>query len=136
MLSGGDNQEYRTIMKRSNSKIIARKRRARRARRKVLGTSDRPRLAVSRSLKNVYVQLIDDVAGATLLGISSSHPDIRVMKKDDGGKTAVSKTVGKLVAEKAKDKGISKVVFDRSGFLYHGRVKAVADGAREGGLEF
>lgn len=123
-------------MKQKNMKIIARKKRAYRGRRKVLGTSDRPRLAVSRSLKNVYVQLIDDVAGATLLGISSSHPDIRGQKQKGGGKTEISKTVGKLVAEKAKEKGISKVVFDRSGFLYHGRVKAVADGAREGGLEF
>ena len=123
-------------MGQSDKKVIARKRRARRVRRKVFGTSDRPRFAVSRSLKNVYVQLIDDVAGTTLLGVSSCHPDIRGMKVEDGGKIAVSKTVGKLVAEKAKEKGISKVVFDRSGFLYHGRVKAVADGAREGGLEF
>ena len=116
-------------------KTTQRQRRAVRVRKKVSGTIERPRLSVFRSLNNVYVQLIDDLKGVTLLGLSSSGPEIKKMKVS-GAKTDVSKTVGKLIAEKAKKKGIKKVVFDRSGYLYHGRVKAVAEGAREGGLEF
>lgn len=116
-------------------KLSAREQRARRIRNKVTGTPERPRLAVSRSLKNVYVQIIDDVQGVTILGLSSNGPEIRAMELGDG-KIGVSKAVGKLVAEKAKAQGITRVVFDRSGFLYHGRVKAIAEGAREGGLEF
>jgi large subunit ribosomal protein L18 len=92
-------------------------------------------MSVSRSLKNMYVQLIDDVKGDTLLGISSLAPQFREVTVE-GGKVGAAKTLGKLVAEKAKEKGITKVVFDRSGHLYHGRIKAVAEGAREGGLEF
>jgi len=116
-------------------KLTAREKRAQRMRNKISGTPDRPRLTVTRSLKNVYVQIIDDVQGVTILGLSSNGPDIRGMEKSDG-KIGVSKAVGKLVAEKAKAQGITKVVFDRAGYLYHGRVKAIADGAREGGLEF
>ena len=116
-------------------KTTQRQRRAVRVRKKVFGTIERPRLTVFRSLNNVYVQLIDDLKGVTILGLSSSGPEIKKMKVS-GAKTDVSKTVGKLIAEKAKKKGIKKVVFDRSGYLYHGRVKAVAEGAREGGLEF
>ena len=116
-------------------KLIPRKRRAKRVRKKIYGTIERPRLSVFRSLNNVNVQLIDDVKGVTLLGLSSSGSEIEKMKIK-GTKTDISKAVGKLVAEKAKKKGIVKVIFDRSGYLYHGRVKAVAEGAREGGLEF
>jgi large subunit ribosomal protein L18 len=116
-------------------KLTLREKRARRVRVKISGTTERPRLSVSRSLNNIYLQLIDDVKGGTLIGISTSCKDIKDMNIK-GGKTAVSKALGKLLAEKAKEKGINKIVFDRSGFLYHGRVKAVADGAREGGLEF
>ena len=116
-------------------KLIPRKRRAKRVRKKIFGTIERPRLSVFRSLNNVYIQLIDDVKGVTLLGLSSSGPEIQKMKIK-GTKTDVSRAVGKIVAEKAKEGGIVKVVFDRSGYLYHGRVKAVAEGAREGGLEF
>ena len=116
-------------------KLTPRKKRAKRVRRKVYGTPERPRMAVSRSLKNIYVQLIDDTNGATLLGISSMSSDTKTPEKETG-KTGVSKAVGKVLAEKAKEKGISTVVFDRSGYLYHGRVKAVAEGAREGGLQF
>ncbi len=116
-------------------KLTKREKRAQRIRNKVSGTPDRPRMAVSRSLKNMYVQIIDDVQGVTILGLGSCGAEIRGMEIGDG-KIGVSKALGKLVAEKAKEKGITKVVFDRSGFLYHGRVKAVADGAREGGLEF
>ena len=83
----------------------------------------------------MYIQLIDDINGKTLIGISSTGPEIRGMNIS-GGKAEVSKAVGKLIAEKAKEKGIESVVFDRSGYLYHGRVKSVAEGARDGGLKF
>ncbi|MFC1512066.1 50S ribosomal protein L18 [Candidatus Latescibacterota bacterium] len=116
-------------------KLSSRLKRARRVRKKISGRADRPRMAVTRSLKSMYVQLIDDVAGITLLGISTRGADMR-SREIDGGKTGMSKELGKLVAEKAKEKGITRVVFDRSGNIYHGRVKALADGAREGGLEF
>ena len=116
-------------------KLTPRKKRAKRVRRKINGTSDRPRLSVFRSLNNVYVQLIDDSKGVSLLGVSSTAPEIKNLETEKG-KTGISKAVGKVVAEKAKEKGITKVVFDRAGFLYHGRIKAVADGAREGGLQF
>ncbi|MHB9028150.1 MAG: 50S ribosomal protein L18 [Candidatus Latescibacterota bacterium] len=116
-------------------KLTSREKRAKRVRRTVTGSSDRPRLSVSRSLKNVYVQLIDDVKGVTLIGLASVGPEIRNMKIEDG-KVGVAKAVGKLLAEKAKAIGITRIVFDRAGYLYHGRVKAIAEGAREGGLEF
>ena len=116
-------------------KTTPRLKRARRVRIRIYGTAERPRMAVTRSLSNMYVQLIDDVQGKTLLGISTLGPDMRSRQATDGKKGA-SKELGKLVAEKAKEKGIARVVFDRSGHRYHGRVKAVADGAREGGLEF
>jgi len=116
-------------------KLSPRVKRARRVRVKVSGTAERPRMAVSRSLNNMYVQLIDDTVGKTLLGISTLGPDMKDAR-GEGGKKDVSKNLGKLVASKAKEKGITSVVFDRSGYRYHGRIKAVADGAREGGLEF
>lgn len=92
-------------------------------------------MAVSRSLKNIYVQIIDDSKSMTLVGVSSLAPTIRSMKIE-GGKKGVAKVIGKVIAEKAREKGITSVVFDRSGNLFHGRVKAVAEGAREGGLQF
>jgi large subunit ribosomal protein L18 len=116
-------------------KLTAREKRAKRIRRTVIGSHDRPRLSISRSLKNVYVQLIDDVKGVTLIGLASLGPEIRSMTIE-GGKVGVAKAVGKLLAEKAKAIGITRIVFDRAGYLYHGRVKAIAEGAREGGLEF
>ncbi|HXY31636.1 MAG TPA: 50S ribosomal protein L18 [Gemmatimonadaceae bacterium] len=100
-----------------------------RVRKKVEGTTARPRLVVRRSLKHIYAQLVDDIAHHTLFTVS----DLTV---GDGKKAERSVAVGKAVAEKAKAAGITKVVFDRAGYKYHGRVKAVADGAREGGLEF
>jgi len=112
-----------------------REKRAKRVRKKVFGSAARPRLTVCRSMKNVYAQLIDDEDGISLLGVSSLAPAIRD-RKFEGGKIDVAKAVGKLVAEKAKEKGISEVVFDRNGYLYHGRIRAVAEGAREGGLHF
>ena len=111
----------------------ARNRRHLRIRKRVMGTPERPRLAVFRSLSHIYAQVIDDVAGTTLAAASDLEADLR---KADGKKAEVAKRVGTLVAERAKDAGISQVVFDRGGFIYHGRVKALADGAREAGLSF
>ena len=100
-----------------------------RVRKKVAGTPERPRLVIFRSLKHITAQIVDDVAGRTLMTVSSTD-------LTSGKKTAKSVEVGKRIAAQAKDAGITKVVFDRAGYKYHGRVKAVADGAREGGLEF
>ncbi len=104
-----------------------------RIRKKVHGTNERPRLAVHRSLKHVYAQIIDDVSGRTLLGVSDQAKDISVK---EAGKVAASFAVGKLLGERAAAAGIKQVVFDRGGYPYHGRVKAVADGARKSGVEF
>lgn len=106
-----------------------RQRRHLRVRRKVAGTSERPRLVVYRSLKHIYAQLVDDAAARTLATVS----DLAVT---DGRKTDRSAEVGRRIAARAREAGITRVVFDRAGYKYHGRVKAVADGAREGGLEF
>jgi large subunit ribosomal protein L18 len=114
------------------SKGIIRKRVHKRIRRKVAGSTARPRLAVFRSVKHIYAQVIDDSVGHTLAAASSNEQkDVK-----NGGNVAGAKAVGKLLAERAKDKGVKLVVFDRGGYLYHGRVKALADAAREGGLEF
>ncbi|NLN07018.1 MAG: 50S ribosomal protein L18 [Firmicutes bacterium] len=113
----------------------ARKRRHMSVRNKVFGTSERPRLNVYRSLKHIYAQLIDDEAGVTLAAASSLEPSVREGAKSCGNQDAARK-VGALIAQKAAAKGIKKVVFDRGGYLYHGRVKALAESAREGGLEF
>ena len=105
-----------------------------RIRKKVLGTADRPRLNVYRSLNHIYVQVIDDLHGTTLVAASTAEG-----KKADrrtGGNLAAAKAVGKTIAERAKAKGLEKVVFDRGGYIYHGRVKALADAARESGLKF
>lgn len=116
-------------------KLTHKEKRANRVRKKILGTAERPRMSVNKSLNNMYVQIIDDIKGQTILGISTLGEEIK-SQTFEGGKIEVSKALGKVVAEKAKEKGIIKVVFDRAGNLYHGRVKAVAEGAREGGLEF
>jgi|SRR5712691_105782 len=102
-----------------------------RIRRRVHGAEERPRLAVFRSVKHIYAQLIDDTRGHTVVAASSNEKNAA-----NGGNLAGAKSVGKLIAERAKDKGIHTVVFDRGGYLYHGRVKALADAAREAGLEF
>jgi large subunit ribosomal protein L18 len=104
-----------------------------RVRRKVSGTAARPRLVVYRSLKHIYAQLVNDELGVTLLGVSDASEGIQV---DGAGKVGRAKGTGKLLAEKATAAGIKRVVFDRAGYRYHGRVQAVADGAREAGLEF
>lgn len=116
-------------------KRTGRERRAKRVRKKVFGTAGKPRFSVHRSLKNVYAQIIDDERSVSIVGVSSLCSEIRKQKFDDGN-IAVAKAVGKLLAEKAQKKGITEVVFDRNGYLYHGRVRAVAEGAREGGLKF
>ena len=104
-----------------------------RLRKKVQGTPERPRLAVKRSARHIVVQLIDDLAGHTLASASSLEADVRGL---DGDKKARAAAVGKLVAERAREAGVTAVVFDRGGFDYHGRIAALADAAREGGLEF
>ena len=106
-----------------------------RIRRKLSGTPQRPRLAVFRSVKHIYAQVIDDVAGHTVVAASSSEK-VAATGKSGGGNLSGAKAIGKLVAERAKDKGIKAVVFDRGGYHYHGRVKALAEAAREAGLEF
>jgi len=105
-------------------------------RKKINGTSERPRLVVYRSLNQFYGQLVDDLSGKTILSVSSISKDVAEKLKSEKGKISKSKIIGKIIAEKAKSANISEVVFDRNGYLYHGRVKAFADGAREGGLKF
>jgi large subunit ribosomal protein L18 len=117
-----------------DSKDIIRQRIHTRIRRRVTGTSERPRLAVFRSVKHIYAQVIDDSKSHTLTAASSAEKSTPVGKT--GGNVAGAKAIGKLVAERAKEKGIKSVVFDRGGYHYHGRVKALADAAREAGLEF
>ena len=113
---------------------VIRKRVHTRIREKVAGTPERPRLNVYRSLNRVYTQLVDDLNGVTLVSASSFGK--KTEDKHYGGNVAAAKAVGKLIAERAQEKGIKRVVFDRGGYLYHGRVKALADAAREAGLEF
>jgi large subunit ribosomal protein L18 len=141
------------------SKNVTRRRVHKRIRKKVMGTAERPRLNVYRSLNNIYVQVIDDLQGVTLVSANSAEGKKAGSEKSEprktesdsaegkgkegkkegrvtGGNLASAKAVGKSIAERAKAKGISKVVFDRGGYIYHGRVKALADAAREAGLQF
>jgi large subunit ribosomal protein L18 len=113
-------------------------RRHNRVRRKIEGTPERPRLVVHRSHKNMQAQLIDDTTGRVLLGLSTLAPELKELRggEETKKKTQVSRAAGKLLAEKAKEAGIQRVVFDRGGFLYHGRIAAFAEGAREAGLDF
>ena len=123
-------------MKEQLKKAERRERRRRRSKRHAFGTEARPRLVVYRSLSHIYGQLVDDVSGKTLLTASSTEKALAPKSKKPVTKTELSSIVGKELAIRAKKKNLSKVVFDRNGFLYHGRVKAFADGAREGGLKF
>jgi large subunit ribosomal protein L18 len=116
----------------SKRENTGRGRRARRIRKKISGTASRPRLSIRRSLKHVYAQIVDDEKGVTVVQVGSAGKGFSVK----GTKTAVAKAVGELLAEKAKEKSVTAVVFDRKGYLYHGRVKALADGARGKGLVF
>lgn len=113
----------------------ARERRHRRIRRKISGTAERPRLNVYRSLDHIYAQVIDDVAGHTLVAASTVDQALAAELRDKSKKEQAA-LVGKAVAERAREKGVTSVVFDRGGYIYHGRVRALAEGAREGGLEF
>ena len=119
--------------KHTASRVKARLRRQVRGRKKVSGTPERPRLVVTRSSKHITVQVVDDLVGKTLAYASTMEADVRGY---EGDKTAKAKKVGELVAERAKSAGVEDVVFDRAGNKYHGRVAALADGAREGGLKF
>ncbi len=119
-------------MKRAIDKDARRQRIHVRIRRKVKGTPERPRLAVFRSLKHIYAQIIDDRAGRTLVSASSNEKGA----SSRGGNLAGAREIGRLIAERAREKGITRVVFDRGGYLYHGRIKALAEAAREAGLEF
>lgn len=111
-------------------------RRRKRVRKKVRGTPERPRLCVYKSLKQIYVQLVDDRNGRTLTGVSSLTPEIKSRLKPEDSKSTVSKKVGQYLALKAKEMGITSVVFDRNKYPYHGRIKSLAEGAREGGVGF
>jgi large subunit ribosomal protein L18 len=122
-------------MAKSSKKLLSRERRHRRVRARITGTAQRPRLNVFRSLTNIYAQVIDDEAGRTLASASSIDPEVRT-QLEGKKRTEAAKIVGKVVAERAKQAGINSVVFDRGGYRYHGRVAALAEGAREGGLEF
>ena len=122
-------------MSRTNPRQLARRKRQGRVRQKVRGSAERPRLCVFRSAVHIYAQVIDDEKGATLAAASTLSPALKDSLKGLK-KTEAAKIVGQAVAEAAKTKGCLKVVFDRNGFLYHGRVKALSEGAREGGLEF
>jgi large subunit ribosomal protein L18 len=127
------NARKRTASQVSAKRRTAIGRRHARLRKKVIGSAERPRLAVKRSSRHILVQVIDDVAGHTLASASSLEADVRAL---DGDKKARASKVGELVAARAKEAGINAVVFDRGGYDYHGRIAALADAAREGGLEF
>jgi large subunit ribosomal protein L18 len=119
-------------MDRARERRQSRERIRERIRRKVNGTAERPRLAVKKSLKHIYAQIVDDAAGRTIASASSRDKDASAK----GANAAAAKAVGALIAKKAKDKGVTRVVFDRGGYPYHGNVKALADAARENGLQF
>lgn len=121
----------------SSSKLrkLSRFKRKKSIRKRISGTAERPRLSVFRSSKHIYAQLVDDIKGDTLISASSVEKTARDLPKFDS-KVAMAEHIGKVLAERAKEKGIETVVFDRNGFLYHGRVKALSSGAREAGLKF
>lgn len=120
------------IKKDKNSRLRAKTK----IRKKIIGTTDKPRLTVYRSLNNIYAQVVDDSTGTTLASASSLSKEVKEEVKNAKGKIARSKIVGKFLAQKTLEKKISSVVFDRNGYRYHGRIQAVAEGAREGGLKF
>ncbi|MCL6447556.1 MAG: 50S ribosomal protein L18 [Armatimonadetes bacterium] len=122
------------MIKKPDRNVLRQKRRFR-VRKRVVGTPERPRLNVFRSLKHIYAQIVDDTRGITLVSASTLSPELRGSLSGGGNREAAS-AVGRLIAEKALQKGIKKVVFDRAGYLYHGRVKTLAEAARENGLEF
>lgn len=119
----------------TNPREVARLKRKKRIRKNITGTGERPRLSIFRSDKHIYAQIVDDVQGITLVATSTLASEYREGEKPPG-KVGAAKRVGELIARKALEKGIAKVVFDRNGFIYHGRVQALADAAREAGLDF
>lgn len=121
-------------MAKTNPRTVARAKRVRRIRKKISGTSERPRLRVFKSNKHIYAQIIDDAAGRTLVAMSTVDKEFEA--GDDFDKSAAAKAVGVKIAERAKAAGIEEVIFDRGGYIYHGRVKSLSEGAREGGLKF
>ena len=121
-------------MAKTDPKVVARQKRIKHIRKKITGTSEKPRMRVYKSAKHFYAQVIDDTKGHTLISMSSL--DKSIVGEDIKGKCALANKVGKLLAEKAKSVGIENVVLDRGGYIYHGRVKAFSEGAREGGLNF
>lgn len=125
--------KYGVKLGKGNKNVVGRKRRHIRVRKKVSGTAERPRLVVTRSARHMFAQVVDDNQGRTLASASTLEADLRV---DDNDKSAKARKVGQLVADRAKKAGIDAVVFDRGGNKYHGRVAALAEGAREGGLDF
>jgi large subunit ribosomal protein L18 len=122
-------------MKKTNASELARKRRKKRFQKKIRGTPERPRLCVYRSNKHIYAQIVDDQETRTLAAVSTLSKELASLADKRATKEAAQK-VGELIAKKARERNIHKVVFDRNGFLYHGRIRAVADAAREAGLEF
>ncbi len=124
------------MSKKRTNRVLRRSKKRRRIRKRISGTPERPRLAVFRSSGNIYAQIIDDVSSKTLTGVSTLSPDLRSEVQKADNRIEASKLVGKAIADRAKKLKIKRVVFDRGGYLYHGRVKALADGARENGLEF
>ncbi len=122
-------------MSTTNPKQVARLKRQRRIRKTTKGTSQRPRLCVFRSAKHIYAQVIDDTLGQTVVSASSMEADVR-QRDDFENKVALATHIGQLIGARAQEKGVKQVVFDRNGFLYHGRIKAVSEGARKSGLDF
>jgi large subunit ribosomal protein L18 len=131
MIEGPSTEGTREEITMAKTKLEARQKRRRSIRKKIAGSAERPRLSVYRSLNHIYAQVIDDDLGQTLATASSRDEGV-----DGKGKTEKAQAVGKLLAERCKAKGVAKVVFDRNGYLFHGRVRAVAEAAREAGLEF
>jgi large subunit ribosomal protein L18 len=119
----------------TSQRLVSRLKRKKRIRKNICGNQDRPRLSVFKSSKNIYAQIIDDTLGTTLVSASTLDKEFKD-KNIEGKKVEIAKVVGTLVGKRALDKGITKVVLDRNGFLYHGRIKALSDGAREAGLNF
>ncbi len=121
-------------MAKTNPKTVARAKRVRRIRKKIVGTTERPRLRVFKSNKHIYAQIIDDSLGKTIASMSTLDKNFDL--GDEKGKMSAAKVVGGMIAEKAKAAGIESVIFDRGGYIYHGRIKSLSEGAREGGLIF
>ena len=119
----------------TSPRLVSRLKRKKRIRKNIFGTQERPRMSVFRSSKHIYVQIVDDTQGTTLVSASTLDREFKE-GKEEGKKAEIAKIVGSLIGKRALDKGITKVVLDRNGFLYHGRIKALSDGAREAGLNF